>query len=842
MSTVTLTIDDNEIVAEKGLTILEVAKRSDISIPTLCYVKGKPTDKPCDICVVEIADYEKHGLKASLKEQSFFRACSTLALDGMNIQTTSKDIITHRQDRLAEISRTHFGDCKAPCNLTCPGQINVQGYIAHVARGEYEEALRLVMERNPFPFSVGRVCPRFCETRCRRILVDDPVHINHLKRFVADWCMSHDIKLTIPKGKPTGKRIAVIGGGPSGLTAAYYLTKNGHDITVFEAAPKLGGALRYGFPEYKIPKEILDYEINTILRMGISIRLNQKWGKDFSIQELQEQGFDATFVGIGAGVDEPLEIPCSQKPHVYPATKFLRIINEGKDVEFGKRAAVIGGNNIAMEVARSLVRKGVENVTIIYPRAKIEMPAHQRNIREAEKDGVQFLLMASPIEICGKSTEESRLKLDLIRMKLGEPDKRGRRDPIPIPGSKNSLYVDTIVSSLGQMAVKEHLEGGEIESQINLSPRNMFVANPRSSQTNIEGVFAAGDAVTGSKSVIQAVVSARRAAINIDAYVMGTEKEAAESRFNFTRGKAFDDVDLKNFEGINIKLREKMPERPPETAIQDFDEVKLGYNEKMARREADRCLSCGCTAFERCDLKSYDIEYNININKTGMGIKPFYKIDNSHPSITIDPNKCIFCFRCVRHCEYDALEIKAQKVVAEGHPYGLEILFNEKCVSCGKCVEYCSTGALNKKNRIVPIQAEEVKTVKSTCPYCGTGCQVELKVKGNTVMEIGADLEQVPNFGDLCVKGRFGHNFIHHPDRLKTPLIRRQKSGSLEPASWSEALDFIAVKFRRILEDKGPDALAGLSSARCTNEENYAFQKFFRAGIGTNNVDHCARY
>ena len=180
------------------------------------------------------------------------------------------------------------------------------------------------MERNPVPFSVGRVCPRFCETRCRRLLVDDPVSINHLKRYVADWCMNHEIKLNIPRDKPTGKRVAVIGGGPAGLTAAYFLTRKGHDVTIFEAAPKLGGALRYGFPEYKIPKEILDYEINTILRMGISIRLSQKWGKDFTLQDLKDQGFDATFIGIGACVDVPLEIPCSRKPHVYSATKFLR--------------------------------------------------------------------------------------------------------------------------------------------------------------------------------------------------------------------------------------------------------------------------------------------------------------------------------------------------------------------------------------------------------------------------------------------------------------------------------------------------------------------------------------
>jgi formate dehydrogenase major subunit len=392
------------------------------------------------------------------------------------------------------------------------------------------------------------------------------------------------------------------------------------------------------------------------------------------------------------------------------------------------------------------------------------------------------------------------------------------------------------------MACANGFQGGQLERSLELSSKNSVVANPRTSATNIEGIFASGDAVSGPRSVIQAVVSGRRAAENIHSYIAGQDKESLESRFNFTRGRTFDEVDLKNFDGIHVKLREKMPERSPEICIQDFDEVKLGFNEKMARKEAARCLSCGCNAFDRCDLKKLSIEQKINLNKTGMGTIPLYAKDDAHPAIVVDLNKCIYCQRCLNSCVYDALELTAAGFDEQGNPQKISLKFNEKCVSCGKCVDNCATGALNKKNCIVPIISEDTKMVRTTCPYCGTGCQLLLKVKGGTVMEVTADPEQLPNYGDLCVKGRFGHSFIHHPDRLTTPLVRRRRNGPLEPASWSEALDFIAGAFRCIISDYGPDALAGLSSARCTCEENYAFQKFFRTVVGTNNVDHCARY
>lgn len=824
MKQITFFLDEIQVTVPEGLSILEAARQAGKDIPTLCHV-AEEYEAHCELCVVECAG-----------EAELRKACVTKAAEGMVIRTDSKEVLAHRQKQLAMLARSHFGDCRAPCNLTCPGQINVQGYIAHVAKGQYEEAVRLIMERNPFPFSVGRVCPRFCETRCRRILVDEPVSINHLKRFVADWCMAGKIDLKIERQPATGKNIAIVGGGPSGLTAAFFLARKGHAVTIFEANDKLGGMLRYGLPEYKIPKKVLDYEIRTILRLGISVQLNQRWGVDFTLDTLLEQGYATVLLATGASVDLPLDIPGATHTRVLPATRFLRAVYEEESVDYGLRAAVIGGNNVAMEVARCLLRNRVDQVTVIYPRSQVEMPANQRIIREAEREGVQFLLMVSPIHICEK---ERDLELELIRMKLGEADERGNRQPVAIPGAVQRLRVDTVVHALGLCASGDSgLAADPLAGSLELTPQNNLKSNPRTSLTNLDRIYAAGDATSGPRSVIQAVVSGRRAAENIHAAVMATGKETGESRFNFTRGKTFDDVDLRNFTGIEVRLREKMPGRPPESAVQDFDEIKLGFTEQMARREAGRCLACGCTAFDRCDFKKLCIENGVDPNKTGMGAIPLYALDTSHPLINVDLNKCVYCRRCANSCEYGALGLTAS-VDGQGRAFNIALSFNENCVHCGKCVDNCATGALAKKDLLVPITGETVSTVRTTCPYCGAGCQIQLKVKNNTIMEVGSEPHLPPNYGALCVKGRFAFNFVQHRERLTRPLIRR--NGHLAETSWDEALNHVARQFFDIRAMYGADAIAGFSCARATNEENFLMQKFMRTAIGTNNIDHCAR-
>ena len=821
MKKISLSVDAVQISVEQGATILEAARQAGITIPTLCHFPKKTSQEShCQVCVV-----------ACEGQEGLIQSCSTLAEEGMIIITDSDAIKAHRQERVAALASDHFGDCKAPCSLTCPGQINVQGYIAHVAKGQYAEAVRLVMEKNPLPFSVGRLCRRFCESRCRRVLLDEPIAINNLKRFVADWCMSNEVDLKIQKKSATGKKIAVVGGGPAGLAGAYYLAKNGHAVTIYEAEEKLGGLLRYAVPEFKIPNKVLNYEIDTILKLGIEIKCGHRLGQDMTMDELNSQ-FDAVLLTIGAGVDQPLGLPGSDLPGVQPALEFLRNYNADIEEKQGKAAAVIGGNNVAMESARALLRLGYEEVTIVNPKKDASgLGANPVAIKEAEKEGARFLFKVEPCEVRQLG---SGLELVMDQLELSEPDKRGRQKLQPVPDAFDVLLVDTVVSAQGQMVCAK---GETLAADVTLTPKNVIKANAKTALTSMDQVYAAGEAAGGSRPLIQVVSSGRKAAESIHSTVMGLAPAPAESRFNFSRGKSADDP--KVLERFDKQERTPMPARVPEIAVLDNEEVKLGFDEAAAKREADRCLECGCMAYDDCDFKTLCIDTGINLNKTGMGTAPAYSLDQSHPMLNVDLNKCVYCQRCTNACEYDALDLSCTSLDKQGRASGISLTFTENCVNCGNCADFCSTGTITKKDTLSPILTEETRKVRTTCPYCGAGCQLQLKVKGDTLVEATSEADLAPNYGALCVKGRFAFNFSQDKERLTTPLVRRD--GELVEASWDEAYDVIAERMNKVKEEFGPDSIAGFSCARATNEENFLMQKFMRTVIGTNNIDHCAR-
>ena len=808
---ITLVIDGVKVTAAKGSTIFEAACENGIPIPALCHDDQLKPLGTCQICVVEV---KGHGLVTS---------CATRAVDGMVIQTNNARIAAIRKRFLELLLREHCGDCVAPCQLACPAGIDVQGYVALIARGAYKEAVGLIKEALPLPAVIGRICPHPCEEACRRNLVEQPISICSLKRFAADQDLSSGERF-VPKVKPaSGFRVAIVGAGPAGLSAAYYLTTEGHEVTIFEALPAPGGMLRYGIPEYRLPKALLDQEIATITDLGVNIETSRALGKDFTLESLFQDGFQAVFLAIGCHECRKIRVEGEDLEGVLPGIDFLRFVALGESVDLGRRVAVIGGGNTAIDAARTALRLGAEEVTIVYRRSRVEMPAAEWEVEETEEEGIGLCFLAAPVRISG---DDGRVRaIECIRMKLGEPDASGRRRPEPIPGSEFTFPVDSVISAIGQVPDLSPLE----EEPGLCTEWSSVAADPDTLQTEMKGVFAGGDCVTGAATAVEAIAAGRKAALSIDRHLRGKDRERVKIPFNIDKGQLDELAGREEFVQVERVPRQKMPMLRPDERRKNFQEIELGYTQALATREAERCLECGCKAVHDCTLRQLATEYEIP--SISIRSERYYPLDTSHPLIERDPNKCINCERCARICldvqGVGALSMIYRVGTAEG--YGGSLL-NTTCESCGQCIASCPVGALVSKNGLRP--AREVKTI---CPYCGVGCGLYLGVRGDLIVNVRGDRENPANRGNLCVKGRFGYEFVNHPERLTAPLVKRD--GEFVPVTWEEALALVAEKFSRY---KG-EAFATLSSAKATNEDNYVIQKFTRAVMGTNTIDHCAR-
>jgi len=475
-----------------------------------------------------------------------------------------------------------------PCRATCPAGVNVQGYVSLITQRKFKEALELIRRDIPFPAVCGRICFHPCEAECERGKVDEPLAINALKRFIVDY----ELKLKKEKIEPIPKvleeKIAIIGSGPAGLTAAYELVKKGYPVTVFESLPEPGGMLRVGIPQYRLPKEILDAEIDYIRSLGVEIKTNTLVGKEVTFDELSRQGYKAIFIAIGAQKCGKLGIEGEELKGVIHALDFLRETNLGKKVWLGDRVAVIGGGDTAVDAARTALRLGAKEVFILYRRSREEMPAFSEEVEQAEKEGVKIHFLTVPRKILGK--EGKATASECIRMKLGPPDESGRRRPIPIEGSEYIMELDTIIPAIGQLPDVSSLPKG-----VEVDRRNTIVTDPVTLETSLPGIFAGGDAVSGPATVIEAIAAGKKAAVSIDRYVRGEDLRAG-------RGEEVKRVELVPKEDIERKARQVMPILPLDKRTGNFKEVQLGFNEDMAMKEAERCLFCGgCSECLECE-------------------------------------------------------------------------------------------------------------------------------------------------------------------------------------------------------------------------------------------------
>ncbi len=484
-------------------------------------------------------------------------------------------------------------DALAPCRQTCPAEIDIPKYISHIRNGEYAEAVDTIRERNPLLLACGRVCPHPCESKCRRGLEDEPVSINQLKRFAADWEMNSGKRVPVDCAPDTGKRVAVIGGGPAGLSCAFFLKRAGHRAEIFEAMPKLGGMLRYGIPEYRLPKKVLDWEIEGILNLGIRSHTNVRLGVDFDFKSLIAAGFDAVFFSIGAWSDYKLGVPGEELDGCFTGIDFLAKVGlalpDMKSLpRIGRKVAVVGGGNTAIDCCRTLVRLGVKKVYLVYRRTRKEMPANEVEIVAAEHEGIEFVFLAAPNRVIGD--EQNRVTgLEYLKMELGEPDASGRRRPVPVEGSETVLDVDMIITAIGQSPDMGFRGKGDRLDDVSVTRWSTFDVNSATCQTNIPYIFAAGDAATGPALVVDAIGGGRKAARSLDLFLRG---KPVVPQPMMLMNKPIPETVFESVAGIEARQRAVMPELAVADRIHTFEEVDLVLSEADALQESRRCLSC----------------------------------------------------------------------------------------------------------------------------------------------------------------------------------------------------------------------------------------------------------
>jgi heterodisulfide reductase subunit A len=495
----------------------------------------------------------------------------------------------------------------SPCRVACPAGVNAQGYISLISQGKFREALEVVRRTMPFAGTIGRVCTHPCEIDCERGEFDESVSIRALKRFIADYELEIGREKATPVEQTKEDKVAIVGSGPAGLACAYDLVRRGYPVTVFESLPLAGGLLRYGIPEYRLPKKVLDNEIDYVKELGVEIRTNTSV-RDLS--QLFEQGYKAIFLGTGAWVSQKMEIPGKDTTGVLNALDFLRQVGSGSKVSLGNRVAVIGGGNAAIDAARVAQRLGTKEVTIVYRRSRAEMPAAASEVDGAEQEGIKLHILAAPIRVLSKDGQLTGI--ECIRMELGEPDASGRRRPIPVKGSEFTMDVDNVIVAIGQTVDKVGLP-----KELAYTEQGTLSVDPVTLETNISGIFAGGDVVSGPADVIGAIAAGKETAESIGRYLSGTDLRQG-------RPQQISRVKEVSKEGVQQKARAVVPMLDLKQRKGSFAEVEAGFDEKTAIEEAKRCLNCAVCSeclecVKACEAEAINHEMEDEIIEVDVG-------------------------------------------------------------------------------------------------------------------------------------------------------------------------------------------------------------------------------
>ncbi len=616
---------------------------------------------------------------------AMFKSLATIARE--EDEEGSKELVRIVGDALEshkEVFASHIdthncptGDCDiltpAPCQMACPSGIDVSSYVSLIGQGKYTEAVELIRKDNPFPWICGLVCTHPCEFVCVRGRIDTSIAIKDLKAFAAERAVSERAYRNPPKAAEMDDKVCVVGAGPAGLTAAYYLSLKGYRVTVVEALPYAGGMMMVGIPRFRLPREVIDREVAFIEELGVEFRFNTRLGQDTSIEKLRQEGFEAFFICIGAHASFELGIKGEKDfPQVIDAIAFLRNVIRGERHIPGKKVAVIGGGNVAIDTARTLVRLGCEDVQLVYRRTRSEMPANVEEVKQAEEEGVRLVLLTVPVEVIGRQGKVLGLKC--LRAKLAEPDEKGRRRPIPVEGSDHTIVVDAVVTAIGQRIDREGLESLE---SLRWSKWGTLMADTITSATSEEGVFSGGDLVLGPATVVEAIGAGKLAAEGIDRYLRGLPQPklppvpSRRMRVEPTETPA------------SFKMALHRPEMPllgPERRRITFQQVELGYDEKIAQQEARRCLRCDiCKRCGKCVTVCRD--------KMGIDALQFGYLGDETAGFTdyrVTAERCILCGACAANCPTGAITLTDHEGERVLSLCGT-VLCREKLEHCDRC-------------------------------------------------------------------------------------------------------------------------------------------------------------